>query len=262
MLIRLLTCSEERDHVQTYSSTKGFSFWDEICKGTRYYIKFKTLYQCHNIVSISSHCRPINFESLYQLRVIVSVSSHCINFESLYQSFIKSKLTLYFFLDFLFISKHRSETSYSIQESAYTSVFPCHWKEAKKKSFHILDLKNGLDIVYLLHTCKSKKKMKTYSFLHIVYIVYVRVKSPWMQKQNKRANECSAASEWAQRSARAKRPVHTKQMSDWCERTSERTSEWPSTLCVDFVSFQVRAHRYETFFVSMVEEILFFTICI
>ena len=129
--IRLFTCSEAREHVQTYSSTKGFSFWDEICKGTRYYIKFKTLYQCHNIVSISSHCRPINFESLYQLRVIVSVSSHCINFESLYQSFIKSKLTLYFFLDFLFISKHRSETSYSLQESAYISVFPCHWKEAK-----------------------------------------------------------------------------------------------------------------------------------
>ena len=150
LLIRLSTCSEAREHVQTYSSTKGFSFWDEICKGTRYYIKFKTLYQCHNIVSISSHCRPINFESLYQLRVIVSVSSHCINFESLYQSFIKSKLTLSFFLDFLFISKHRSETSYSFQESAYISVFPCHWKEAKKKSFHILDLKNGLDIVYLL----------------------------------------------------------------------------------------------------------------
>ena len=85
LLIRLLTCSEAREHVQTYSSSKGFSFWDEICKGTRYYIKFETLNKCHDIVSISSHCKPINFESLYQFRVIVSISNYCINFESLYQ---------------------------------------------------------------------------------------------------------------------------------------------------------------------------------
>ena len=37
------------------------------------------------------------------------------------------------------------------------------------------------------------------------------------------------ANEWAQRSARAKRGVQSKQTSERCERTSERTSEWPST---------------------------------
>ena len=96
-----------------------------------------------------------------------------------------------------------------------------------------------------------------------------------MQKQNKQANERSEASEWAQRSERMSPAERTnersraREQSDQCvasewvsdasERTSERTSKWPSTLRVDFVSFQPRARRYETFFVSMVEEILFFT---
>ena len=39
------------------------------------------------------------------------------------------------------------------------------------------------------------------------------------------------ASEWAQRVVRSDR------MSEWCERTSKWTSEWPSTLRVDFISF-------------------------
>ena len=37
------------------------------------------------------------------------------------------------------------------------------------------------------------------------------------------------ANEWAQRSARGKRVVRSKRTSEWCERTSERTSEWPNT---------------------------------
>ena len=37
------------------------------------------------------------------------------------------------------------------------------------------------------------------------------------------------ANEWAQRSARAKRAVRSKRMSERCERTSERMSEWPIT---------------------------------
>ena len=122
------------------------------------------------IVSISGHCRPINFETFYWSWDILLISGHNIYFE-----------TLYLFWDFVFISRHRAETSYSFQyqfrdivsilrhciyleilysyrdrsetcsfqESAYISVFPCHWKEAKKKKFHILDLKIGLDIVHL-----------------------------------------------------------------------------------------------------------------
>ena len=39
------------------------------------------------------------------------------------------------------------------------------------------------------------------------------------------------ANEWAQRSARMERAV---QMSERCEQTSERVSEWPSILRVDF----------------------------
>ena len=35
--------------------------------------------------------------------------------------------------------------------------------------------------------------------------------------------------EWAQRSVRAKRAMRSKRTSEQCERTSERTSEWPST---------------------------------
>ena len=37
------------------------------------------------------------------------------------------------------------------------------------------------------------------------------------------------------RSALAKRAVRSKQMSERCERMSERWSEWPSTLRVDFI---------------------------
>merc|ERR1712198_493540 len=86
-----------------------------------------TSYQFRVILglSISSHCRPNNFESLYQFRVIVSISSYCINFESLYQ--------------FRFIV---SISSYCINfESLY---------QFRYTFFHILDLKNGLDVVYLL----------------------------------------------------------------------------------------------------------------
>ena len=37
------------------------------------------------------------------------------------------------------------------------------------------------------------------------------------------------ANEWAQRRARAKQAVRSKGTSEWCEWTSKRTSEWPST---------------------------------
>ena len=35
----------------------------------------------------------------------------------------------------------------------------------------------------------------------------------------------------------------SKQMSVLCEGTNERRSEWPSTLCVDFISFQPSAKK-------------------
>ena len=51
------------------------------------------------------------------------------------------------------------------------------------------------------------------------------------------------ANEWAQQSARTNRAVWSKRMSEWCEWTSERRSEWPSTLRVDFTSFQPTVQR-------------------
>ena len=52
------------------------------------------------------------------------------------------------------------------------------------------------------------------------------------------------ANEWAQRSAQANRAVRRERMSEQCERTSERGSEWPSTLRVDFIVIlpTVRSH--------------------
>ena len=115
------------------------------------FIKSK-LYWCHDmacfwvIVSISSHCRPINFETFYQSWDILSISGHSIYFE-----------TLYLFQDFVFISRHRSETSYSFQESAYISVFPCHWKEAKKNLSIYLTLKTDSTLsIFSIHA-KAKK---------------------------------------------------------------------------------------------------------
>ena len=46
------------------------------------------------------------------------------------------------------------------------------------------------------------------------------------------ANECSGARE------------RRKQMSEQCEQTSERTSEWPSTLRVDFMPFLSKVQRW------------------
>ena len=46
------------------------------------------------------------------------------------------------------------------------------------------------------------------------------------------------ATEWAQRSARAKRAVRSQRMSEWCEQTNERTSEWPSTYVPFLGSFE------------------------
>ena len=37
------------------------------------------------------------------------------------------------------------------------------------------------------------------------------------------------ANEWAQWSVRAKQAGWSRRMSEWCERTTKRTSEWPST---------------------------------
>ena len=54
--------------------------------------------------------------------------------------------------------------------------------------------------------------------------------NPWAPEQ-----VSERASKWAQRSARAKRAVRSKRMSERCERTSERRSEWPSALRVEFI---------------------------
>ena len=91
--------------------------------------------------------------------------------------------------------------------------------------------------------CKSKsrkeKKSKTI-FFHILDL-------------KEQTRHCVSSSETSM-DAKCKQ-AKCKRMSKQCERTSERTSEWPSTLRVDFVSFQPRAHRFETFFVSVVERV-------
>ena len=66
------------------------------------------------------------------------------------------------------------------------------------------------------------------------------------------------AIEWAQWSARVRQAVRSKRMTEWCERTSERTSKWSSTLRVDFIVFQpiVQCHwsfdRYEEYFIPSI----------
>ena len=53
------------------------------------------------------------------------------------------------------------------------------------------------------------------------------IKNSLSHKQG--SEQIERANEWAQRRARAKRAVRSKQTSERCERTSERTNEWPST---------------------------------
>ena len=47
-------------------------------------------------------------------------------------------------------------------------------------------------------------------------------------------------------SARVKQAVQSKRMSEQCERMSERTSKWPSTLRVDFMPFLPKEQRWRT----------------
>jgi len=77
-------------------------------------------------------------------------------------------------------------------------------------------------------------------------IFCVKTKSVWSKTENNtdkiaiqsftvpRAREWAKwASERTERRARVKRAIRSKQTSERCERTSERTSEWPSTsICI------------------------------
>ena len=69
-----------------------------------------------------------------------------------------------------------------------------------------------------LQWSKMEKKHRHNSHLIIHFPT-----SEGVSKVSERANE------WAQRRARAKRAVRSKQTSERCERMSKRTSEWPST---------------------------------
>jgi len=67
---------------------------------------------------------------------------------------------------------------------------------------------------------RKKHRQNRYSIIHCPT-------SEGVSEVSERANE------WAQRRARAKRAVRSKQTSERCERTSKRTSEWPSTsICI------------------------------
>ena len=46
------------------------------------------------------------------------------------------------------------------------------------------------------------------------------------------------AKEWARRSAGTNQAERIQQIRNQCRQTSERMSEWPSILCIDFIHFQ------------------------
>ena len=88
-----------------------------------------------------------------------------------------------------------------------------------------------------------------YLFLHFLSSTLLRIRNHSAMGRNDLLSPHSShrheslchklRSEWvserAQRSAGAKLAVRSERMSERCERTSERNSEWPSTLCVDFI---------------------------
>ena len=69
-------------------------------------------------------------------------------------------------------------------------------------------------LVGLLHYGSEQPKIGTSKFT-----LSHELGSEWVRER---------ANEWAQRNARAKRAVRSKQMSEWCERMSEQISAWPS----------------------------------
>ena len=86
----------------------------------------------------------------------------------------------------------------------------------------------------LLHAFDMYLDMQCYTYCFIFCsqrgITFIR---NWLQRYPLK---------WAQQSARAKRAVRSKRKRERCKRTSERRSEWPSTLRVDFVVILPNVH--------------------
>jgi len=89
-------------------------------------------------------------------------------------------------------------------------------------------------IIYQLPRTVVSNCMKSTHSFHRQKPLSHELRSEWVSER---------VNEWAQRSARAKQAVRSKRMSERCERTSERRSEWPNTLRVDLLSFETTVPR-------------------
>ena len=175
----------------------------DIISNSKHCINAMTSYQFRVIVGLStlSHC--INFELLQQFRVIVSISSHCINFESLDQFrvivsvFYQIQIDIVLFFQIFYSYRNIDPRHHIHFKKAHISRFSLAIEKKQKKNLSIyLTLKTDSTLSIFSRHAKARKKKENWKLIFFfIHIVYVRVKSPWMQKQNKRANERSAASE-------------------------------------------------------------------
>ena len=125
------------------------------------------------------------------------------------------------------------------------SHFFWHFRLALTSSFRCTSVASGTEqrkeflLKRHLTMVQNRKKHRTNSHptIHSPTSLLVNEVSEWISEWvSEQANEwvSERANEWAQWRAWAKRTVWSKQMSERCEKTSKRTSEWPSTLVCIF----------------------------
>ena len=104
----------------------------------------------------------------------------------------------------------------------------------------MINTKSGWEEIYVAWRVSNRWNRETWFFLHSMH--YGRKWKKHRQNSHlifhcptsERVSEVSErANEWAQRRARAERAIRSKQTSEQCKRTSERTCDWPSTsVCI------------------------------
>ena len=125
---------------------------------------------------------------------------------------------------------HHSQKRQKISSPAYLtdmlllSILPLY--SCVLHCSHLLALKLLLHSRITSRSTVGWNWMKSTHSIHRHKSLSYELRSEWVSDR---------ANEWAQRSARTKRAVRSKRMSERCKRMSERRCEWPRTLRIDFI---------------------------
>ena len=135
--------------------------------------------------------------------------------------------------------------------SPFFEVDPPQKRQTKKQtSKQKNEVKKIMSIFYIRENKCRLCKWRIHASMHSGFKWY-EIDAFILRRQKPLSHELRServserANEWAQRSTRANRAVRSKWMSERCKRTSERRTEWPSTLRVDFIVILPTVHCNE-----------------